>query len=98
MAARLRRRHDDSTRLAIKTSQIINRLMDHVLNGVEMAHTQVRAAEILLKKVLPDKTEQRGTVDHNHRHSNEPVSESSAWIGGMLGDGQKEPTEKPVTH
>lgn len=33
---------------------LINRLMDHVLGEVEMTSTQVRAAEALLKKCLPD--------------------------------------------
>jgi hypothetical protein len=43
-----------ATRDRIKTSMLINRLADHVLNGMEMSPTQIRAAEILLKKTLPD--------------------------------------------
>jgi hypothetical protein len=49
-------RHDDQTRAKIQTSQILNRLIDHVVGKVELSTTQVRAAEILLKKVLPDLT------------------------------------------
>lgn len=51
---RLDPKHDKRTRAKIKTSQIINRLMGHVKGENEMTNTQIRAAEILLKKSLPD--------------------------------------------
>lgn len=55
MAARkIKIRHDENTRLKIQTSQLINRLMDHVVGKVELSSTQVQAAQILLKKSLPD--------------------------------------------
>ena len=55
MAARKRRvQHDEKTRQKIQTSQLINRLTNHVLNNEEMSASQVRATEILLKKTLPD--------------------------------------------
>lgn len=55
MAARKNRvTHDAKTRQKIQTSQIVNRLLNHTLGEVEMTNTQVRAAEILLKKTLPD--------------------------------------------
>lgn len=41
----------------IKASMLLNRLQDHVEGKVEMTSTQIRAAEILLKKCLPDLTE-----------------------------------------
>lgn len=44
----------DTTRERIQTSMLLNRLSDHVVGKVEMKTTQVRAADILLKKVLPD--------------------------------------------
>ncbi len=56
MAARkIRKQLDDSWRDKIKASQIINRLIDHV-NSKEgiMDSSQIRAAEILLKKIIPD--------------------------------------------
>jgi hypothetical protein len=57
MAARIRKiRHDDETRLKIQTSQLLIRLQNHVLGEVEMTSTQLRAAEVLLKKTLPDLT------------------------------------------
>jgi hypothetical protein len=51
---RLNPEHDERTRAKIQTSQIINRLQAHVSGEVDMTSTQVRAAEILLKKTLPD--------------------------------------------
>jgi hypothetical protein len=55
MAARSRKvRHDDETRRRIQTSQLINRLENHVLSNSEMSSTQLRAAEVLLRKTLPD--------------------------------------------
>lgn len=55
MAPRIRKiRHDDETRLKIQVSQLLNRLQNHVLGQVEMTPTQIQAAQILLKKALPD--------------------------------------------
>ena len=44
----------ESWREKIRTSMLINRLQNHVLGAVEMSGTQLRAAEILLRKCLPD--------------------------------------------
>jgi hypothetical protein len=55
MAARTRKlRCDEETRARIKTSQIVNRLTDHVLGKIQMTSSQVSAALGLLKKTLPD--------------------------------------------
>ena len=54
MAARLDPKHDERTRSKIQTTQLVNRLISHAIGEVEMSATQVRAAEILLKKTLPD--------------------------------------------
>lgn len=54
MAARLNPAHDERTRAKIQTSQLINRLFSHVNGEVELTASQVRAAEVLLKKTLPD--------------------------------------------
>ena len=54
MAARISRQHDEMTRRKIQTSQLINRLNNHAVGKCYMTNTQVRAAEVLLKKVLPD--------------------------------------------
>lgn len=55
MAARTKRiTHDQKTRAKIQTSQLMNRLTDHVLGKCEMTATQVTAALGLIKKTLPD--------------------------------------------
>jgi hypothetical protein len=47
-------RSQDKLRASIKAAQIIKALSDHILAGLKMTNTQVRAAEILLRKVSPD--------------------------------------------
>jgi hypothetical protein len=62
MAARLNKAHQDDVRLKIKTSQLVNRLQDFVLGGVdpktgdpiEIDPQRMKAIEILLRKSLPD--------------------------------------------
>jgi hypothetical protein len=57
MAARKHVKHDDKTRAKIKTSQLINRLTDHILETDRdrlMSASQVTAALGLIKKTLPD--------------------------------------------
>ena len=60
MAARLHLRHQDEVRKKIQASQLINRLTDHAFNKIEMTTTQVKAAEILLKKSIPDLSQVQG--------------------------------------
>lgn len=54
MAARHNIRHDLATRERIQTSQLVNRLRDCALGEIVMDAVQVRAAEILLAKTLPN--------------------------------------------
>lgn len=55
MAARtLRPKHSDEVRSKIQASQLINRLHGCAMGTVEMSPTQVKSAEILLKKSVPD--------------------------------------------
>jgi hypothetical protein len=54
MAARKDSRIKTKHREAIKTSMIMKRLTDHIDGKVELSSTQVRAAQILLNKTLPD--------------------------------------------
>lgn len=63
MAARLRPRHQDEVREKIRASQLVNRLEDHVLGDVDMKPTQVTAALGLLKKCVPDMTENKTDLD-----------------------------------
>ena len=55
MAARTRKIwHDETIRQKIKVGLLVKRLQDHTHGIVEMSQTQVRAAEILLRKAIPD--------------------------------------------
>ena len=55
MPARVNRiRHDENTRKKIQAAYIINRLQGHVEGKIELTPSQIKAAEILLKKTLPD--------------------------------------------
>lgn len=61
MAARKNLPHVQRTRDKIRTSQLINRLHNHAVGKNQMTSTQIRAAEILLNKTLPNLAQQ--TVD-----------------------------------
>lgn len=54
MAARKNLTHDERTRKKIQKSQLVNRLIGHALGEIEMTSTQIRAAEILLNKTMPN--------------------------------------------
>jgi hypothetical protein len=78
MGARIRKiRHDENTRAKIQTSQIINRLSDHVFGKVELSATQVQSALGLLKKSMPDlaAVEHSGEMKVQHDITDVPVSD-----------------------
>jgi hypothetical protein len=54
MAVRKNLAHPEIVRQRIRTSQLVNRLTDHVDGKVELSATQVTAALGLLRKSLPD--------------------------------------------
>jgi hypothetical protein len=58
----------DEWRGRIKASMLVNRLSDHVEGKIELSPTQVRCAEILLRKVAPDlqAVEHSGEVETNY--------------------------------
>lgn len=60
-------RHQEDVRRKIQSSQLINRLTDHVHGKVELTPTQVRAAEILLRKCVPDLSSVEGKIDGDHK-------------------------------
>ncbi len=49
-----RRQHTEEARNKIRSTLVLKKLMAHVLEDAEMSATQIRAAEILLKKTVPD--------------------------------------------
>lgn len=78
MAARLNGAHQEDIRLKIKTSQLVNRLQDFALDGVdpktaepiEIDSARLKAIEILLRKSLPDLSAvtHKGDADEPIRH------------------------------
>lgn len=55
MAARKNLTHDEETRKKIQVSQLINRLAQNAFSDVDiMSAGQIKSAEILLRKALPD--------------------------------------------
>jgi hypothetical protein len=44
----------DEMRRRIRSTLLLKALEDHVLEGAEMSATQIRAAETLLRKTIPD--------------------------------------------
>jgi len=51
---RLNARHAATSKAKIQATQLINRLQAHALENLELKDSQIRAIDILLKKVLPD--------------------------------------------
>lgn len=54
-------------RASIRVGLIRNRLMKHIIGELEMTPTQIRAAEILLNKSVPNlgHIEHAGEINHN---------------------------------
>jgi hypothetical protein len=85
MAARSNKvRLTEAWREKIRTSMLINRLQNHVIGRIEMTQTQLRAAEVLLKKCLPDQ--------QHIEHANDPenpllpfVEAADKLRGGLKG-------------
>lgn len=67
MAARLTNRYGDKWRAGIRVGMLRKRLEDHALGECEMTATQIRAAEILLKKAIPDLSSVEHTGEVTHR-------------------------------
>lgn len=67
MAARLRLHHQDEVREKIRASQLVNRLQDHAFGKNEMSATQLKAAEVLLRKCVADLSSVQigGSLEHN---------------------------------
>lgn len=55
MAARKRKvTLTDNWKAKIKASMLVNRLYDHALGANEMTQSQIKAAQIVLGKIVPD--------------------------------------------
>jgi hypothetical protein len=74
-------RHSEDTRQKIKTAWLIHRLQMHVAGKFDLSPTQVRAIDILLKKVMPDLVSADITADVNFHYVAElpPTLELDEW-------------------
>lgn len=72
MAARTRKLFiDDRTREKIRTTQLINRLQNHVFSDdpkAKLDQSQIKAIEILLRKSVPDLSAVEGNVSMSVSH------------------------------
>ena len=61
----------DEMRRRIKVTLLLKRLEDHVLSGAEMQSSQIKAAETLLRKAMPDLSAMTlsGDADNPIKHS-----------------------------
>ena len=67
MAARkVRTTLNDRWKDKIRASMLVNRLMDHAVGECELTSTQIRAIDILLKKVAPDLAAIQHSGDENN--------------------------------
>ena len=85
IGVRLNPRHQAMVAQKIRVGQIINHLRQHMLGKKEMSQTQVRAAEILLKKALPDlkQTEVLGEITHSHESASPEFLETRLREAGL---------------
>jgi hypothetical protein len=74
-------RQDDRTRERIRAAWLINRLQGHVAGTVELSPTQIRAAEILLRKCLPDLMQAEFHAEMKHAFVRLPeVMPQDLWL------------------
>lgn len=82
-------------RQRISTGMILSRLTKHVRGEIELTATQVRAAEILLKKALPDlaSVEHKGTFEHRNVRDLTDAELMAIAAGGLPGADSAEARE-----
>lgn len=97
MAARIRKLvHDEETRKRIQTSQLINRLSDHVFGKVELTPAQVRSAEILLRKTIPDLSAVQHSGELDVRRAAEVSDDELANIAAGSSEGASKTSVDPA--
>lgn len=89
MAARLNNRHQEFVKAKIQASQLVNRLQNHALGKMPKGQkplddSQIRAADILLKKVLSDAPKILATDPKN------PIIPTGIVIEGVRAVSKKE--------
>jgi hypothetical protein len=84
------RRQTELARQRIATSKLVDRLQSCALGDIEMTNSQLRAAEVLLQRVLPIMTESRHTVENQQSFS---ISDQTAQAISALIAKAKEPKQ-----
>lgn len=84
MAANKRLYQTQKTREKIQATQIVNRLQEHFNGKVELSNTQVKAASILLAKVLPDLS----ASDVTHHEPEQSLAEKFQALVNQVGETQ----------
>jgi len=83
----LQRRHGngvqpEQVRAKIRGAYLIRRLQDHVRGKINLTRTQIRAADILLRKIIPDLTQTSVTGEMTHKYVVEvpPLLTKNEWL------------------
>jgi hypothetical protein len=78
---------DDAWRTKISAAKLMDRLRLHAYGEVEMTPTQIKAAEILLRKVVPDLAaiQHSGEITHNTRAVDLPDDQLAVIATGRGG-------------
>lgn len=100
MAKRIHARHSAEIRQKIQGSQLVNRLTQHVLGEVELSSTQLKAAEILLSKCLPNLSSVEVDASVESRKSLDEYSDAElqAIIAGSSGSDTATPDSATELH
>jgi hypothetical protein len=65
MAAPLTKRQTTGHRDSIETAKLLKAVQAHVLDGSEMAQSQLQGAEMLLKRTMPSLQSIEQTTEHS---------------------------------
>lgn len=93
MTTNRRKPYPEVARERIEGAKLLNKLADHAEGLCEMSSTQIKAAEILLRKVVPDlkAVEHSGTI--TTRYETLTDEELNAKIAAYLGSA---PSKDPI--
>ena len=79
-AAQLGTVYQEKLRMKIKSGQILDRLVKHISGEVEMTPSQVTAATVLLRKVMPDLASTEIKQDATtYRDTLSRIAEMAGW-------------------
>ena len=83
----------DKVRQRIKVGVLVTRLKDHALGAIEMSATQIKAAEILLRKAIPDLKSVEHSGEITQRHVTELSDAELAYLATGSSEGASTPPE-----